>query len=33
MIVKAFEFLISMLFATALAVLLLIGIKDDNNKF
>ena len=33
MIVKAFEFLISMLFATALAVLMVIAIKNDNNKF
>ena len=33
MIIKAFEFLISVLFATALAVLIMIGIKDDNNKF
>lgn len=33
MIVTALEFLVTAIFATALAVLLLVGIKNDNNKF
>jgi len=34
MITLAFEFLISVLFATALAVLVIVGIKnDDKNKY